>query len=579
MPVQKPKDMRGSLRRIWNLTRGHRRGLGWVLLFSAFVSLSAIVSPLLIGQVINLIFDASPALWMLALLLGVYVLDWLARFLQKYLMASVAQKMILSIRTALFAHMESLSLAYFDRKQHGELMSRLTNDVDNIASTISDSLSLLMTYCFTVVGIFAIMVSLNVVLTCVALVAVGLIFALTRVITRHTRVLFERQQQALGDLNGHIEESIAGLPTVKAFRRERLVTGQFEQRNERYRAVATRAIIWSGFLMPITNVINNLCFVAIAVTSGLMAAQGMITVGLVSSFLLYSRQFSRPFVSIANIYNSFQTAVAGAERVFEVLDEAPDAPDKSDAIELKAARGDIEFRGVRFGYNPESPVLRGIDLHIPAGTRLAVVGPTGSGKTTFINLLTRFYDVDDGSIMLDGRDVRDYRLHDLRRVFGVVLQDTALFGMSVADNISYGQAATREAVEAAARAAGADGFIKRLPEGYDTVLAQGGAELSQGQRQMLTIARTLLADAPILILDEATSSVDTMTEARIRRAIVDLSQDRTSIIIAHRLSTIVDSDMIILIESGRIVEKGTHDELMRQNGRYAAMYRTQSGMC
>ncbi len=353
---------------------------------------------------------------------------------------------------------------------------------------------------------------------------------------------------------------------------------QFEESNDQLCQVATKAQIWSGFLMPLTNVINNLNFVIVAVISGILAAAGRINVGLISSFLLYSRQFSRPFVDIANIYNNFQTAVAGAERIFEILEEEPEPADKEEALPLRAPRGEVEFSHVTFGYKPEEPVLKDVSFHVPAGTRVAVAGSTGAGKTTLINLLTRFYDIDGGSILLDGQELRNYRLQDLRETFGVVLQDTALFCMSVRENISYGKRdVPEERVRAAAKMAGADSFIRRLPQGYDTLLTQGGLALSQGERQLLTIARAVLQDAPILILDEATSSVDTVTEQRIRKAMLTITEGRTSFIIAHRLSTIRDSDLILLMENGQIAERGTHEELMAQNGRYAQMYRTQMG--
>ena len=579
MRVVKPKDMKGSLRRILWLTKGSRKGLGWILMLSGLASLSSVLSPLLIGKAVNQIDGGNPVMWLLALLAGLYVADWLVRFLQQFFMASIGQKMILNIRTGLFSAVKNLPLSFFDRSQHGELMSRLTNDVDTISTTISDSLTHLMMYGFTILGIFFIMLYENVILTCVALLAVIMILILTRVITRQTRKLFKKQQVVLGKLNGQIEESISGLSMIKAFGRESKVVGEFEENNEEFCEVATQALIWSGYLMPITSVINNLNYVLIAVVSGVMAANNLITVGMISSFLLYSRQFSRPFVEMANIYNNFQTAVAGAERIFEILDEEPEPPDVLGALSLDHPRGEIRLDHVTFGYDAKVPILKEVSLDIPAGTRVAVVGPTGAGKTTLISLLTRFYDVNEGSILLDGRDLREYKIESLRRAFGVVLQDTSLFGMSVRDNISYGRSDVPfEKIREAAVTAGADSFIRRLPAGYETILHQGGTTLSQGERQLLTIARAILTDAPILILDEATSSVDTMTEQKIRKAMLGLTKGRTSFIIAHRLSTIRYSDIILLIEDGHIAEQGTHEELMEMDGQYASMYKTQLGI-
>ena len=500
------------------------------------------------------------------------------KFLQGFFMASIGQRVIHHIRRTLFGWIKTLPLSFFDRHRHGELMSRLTNDVDNISTTISNSLTLLLTYGFTVVGIFAVMLYLSPVLTMVSLCGVGLIVLLTKTITKRTKVLFSGQQKSLGSLNGQVEESISGLSVVKAFCREEEMEREFAEKNQELCKVSIQALICSGYLMPLMNVINNLLYVVMSVLCGIFFVNGRITdIGLVTSFLLYVRQFTRPFVEIANIYNNFQTAVAGAERVFEILEEQPEPPDREKTVSLEHPRGDIELRHVEFGYQPGQPVLKDISIKIPAGTQAAIVGATGSGKTTVINLLTRFYDVSSGSILLDGHDLRDYRMEDLRRAFGVVLQDTSLFAATVRDNICYGHPeASLEQVQEAARTAGADSFIQRLTKGYDTVLKHGGMELSQGERQLLTIARAVLANAPILILDEATSSVDTVTEQKIRRALLKLCADRTSVIIAHRLSTIRDSDLIILLENGEIAEQGNHEELMELNGRYAQMYRTQT---
>ena len=577
--VVKPKDMKGTLSRLWKMTAGQRKGLGWILLLSTLASLSAILSPYLSGRAVTVIAGGDAVTAVLLCLSALYICDWLIKFLQSFFMASIGQKIICHIRNLLFQHIRTLPLAFFDRHRHGELMSRLTNDIDNISTTISNSLTLLLTYGFTIIGIFIMMISLSPRLTGVSVGGVILIFLLTKTITRRTRPLFARQQKDLGALNGQVEESISGLSVVKAFGQEEKMEAEFEEKNGQLCKTAIRALVVSGYLMPMMNVINNLCYVAIAVFSGILYVNGTITsIGLITSFLLYIRQFNRPFVEIANIYNNFQTAVAGAERVFEILDEEPEPADRENAIPLDHPKGDIELNHVSFGYTPEKQVLKNISLHIPAGTKVAIVGPTGSGKTTIINLLTRFYDITEGSITLDGHDLRDYRMEDLRRIFSVVLQDTALFSASIKENISYGNTdATIEQIRAAARITGADPFIQRLPKGYDTVLDQGGQELSQGERQLLTITRAVLTDAPIMILDEATSSVDTVTEQNIRRALLKICENRTSIIIAHRLSTIRDSDLIVLLENGEIMEKGTHQELLALDGKYAAMYRTQTG--
>ena len=574
----KPKNMKGTLRRLWRLTEGQRKGLGWILLLSAFASGASILSPYVTGKAVTAISGDDAVSWVLLCLTGLYLGDWMVKFLQAFFMALIGQRVIHHIRKTLFSHIKTLPLSFFDNHRHGELMSRLTNDVDNISTTISNSLTLLLTYGFTVVGILFMMLYLSPFLTVVSLFGVGMIFILTKTVTKYTRRLFSRQQKSLGALNVQVEESVSGLSIVKAFCREEEMEREFEEKNEELCKISIKALICSGYLMPLMNVINNLLYVAISVLSGVLFVNGRITdIGLVTSFLLYVRQFTRPFVEIANIYNNFQTAVAGAERVFEILDESPEPPDRQGAVRLNHPRGDIELRHVEFGYTPENPVLKDISIKIPAGTQAAIVGATGSGKTTIINLLTRFYDISAGNILLDGRDLRDYRMEDLRKAFGVVLQDTALFAISVRDNICYGHPeATIEQIKKAAQTSGADSFIERLPEGYDTILEHGGMELSQGERQLLTIARAVLANAPILILDEATSSVDTVTEQKIRRAMLQICANRTSVIIAHRLSTIRDSDLIILLEIGTIADQGTHEVLMAYNGHYAQMYKTQT---
>lgn len=577
-PVQKPRDMKGTLSRLFQVLKGDRKGLVLILIFAVLSSASGIFSPLIIGQAISAISNGNAVLTFIFVLLGIYVGNFLVNLLQGIISGIFSQRVTYRIRVGLFRIMTGLPLKFFDTKQHGELMSRLTNDVDNISSTIADSLSQLLSSLFSMIGILVVMIRLSLPLTLVALIGTAAIVIFTRLVTKVTRPLFVKQQKDLGLLNGQVEETISGIFIVKSFSREKAVTQDFEKLNENLSKTATEAQTKSGIIMPVANVINNVSFVAISVLSATLAVQGLLSVGLITSFLLYIRQFSRPFVEISNIYNNFQTAIAGAERIFEILDTTPEPADKPDALPVKAPKGDITFTDVEFGYTPEKMILKGINLHVPAGTKVAVVGPTGAGKTTLINLLTRFYDVNAGSITLDGHDLRDYRIADLRKAYGVVLQDTVLFAESVRYNIAYGNEwATIDDIKKAARIAGADSFIERMTDGYDTVLAQSGAELSHGERQLITIARAVLSNAPIMILDEATSSVDTLTEKKIQNALLSVTEGRTSFIIAHRLSTIRDADLIIVIADGRIVEQGTHDELVALGGRYAAMHEAHVG--
>lgn len=577
-PIVKPKDMRGTTRRLLDTFKGDKKGIIMILLFAILSSASGIFSPLVIGRAITAINNGNAVMLFILLLAGIYASNFLVSLLQGIITAVFSQRVTYRIRTRLFNTMVKLPLSFFDTRQHGELMSRLTNDVDNISSTIADSLSQLLSSIFTMIGILIVMITLSLPLTLVALMGTAAIVILTKIIASITRPLFIKQQKDLGLLNGHIEETISGIFIVKAFGREKAVTKDFEILNDQLSKTAEAAQIRSGIIMPAANVINNVSFVAVSVFSAGLAVQGVISVGLITSFLLYIRQFSRPFVEISNIYNNLQTAIAGAERIFEITDTSPEPEDRDNTFPLDDPKGDIDFKNVVFGYNKDKPILKGIDLEVPAGTKVAVVGPTGAGKTTLINLLTRFYDVDSGSIILDGHDLRDYKMSDLRKAFGVVLQDTVLFAETVRYNIAYGNAdATLEDIKKSARVAGADSFIQRMPQQYDTVLERSGTELSHGERQLITIARAVLANAPIMILDEATSSVDTLTEKKIQNALLSVTKGRTSFIIAHRLSTIRDADMIIVIADGQIAEKGTHDELIALGGRYAQMYKAQTG--
>lgn len=517
----------------------------------------------------------------LGALLLAYALDAALVVSQGWLMAGASQEIVKSLRRDLFGKLQRLPVSFFDSWSHGDLMSRLSNDVDNISSTIAQSTTQLVSTLLTIAGSFTLMLVLSPLLTLAALVTVPLVFLLTRTVSRRTRVLFRRQQAALGAMNGHIEETISGIDVIKAFGREGAAIGEFDGLNEDLKSIGTEAQVWSGFIMPLMNVINNLGFAAVAAVGGVLAVKGLVTIGVIASFISYSRQFSRPLNDLANTYNTLQTALAGAERVFEVMDQAEEAPDRPVASSggagvLRGIRGDVDFESVSFGYKTDRLVLRDVSFEAREGSVTALVGPTGAGKTTIVNLLARFYDASAGSIRIDGRDLRDYARDDLRRIFGIVLQDSYLFSGSISENILYGRPGASEGeVARAVAAANAASFIDRLPRGYDSVLTEGGSPLSEGQRQLIALARAILADPAILILDEATSSVDTRTELHIQAAMIKLMEGRTSFIIAHRLSTIRNADNILVMEGGRIVESGRHEALMAEGGLYHRMYSSQ----
>ncbi len=577
MKGEKPRHLKETLVRLWGMTSGNRRALATVIVFSCVAAAGTTFSPLLIGRAVSAVDAARPVAGILALLTALYLGVAGVTFFQHYLMATASSRVINHIRTVLFTRMKNLPLAFFARRTHGELMSRLTNDVDNVSVTISSSLTMLCTQVLSLAGIFCLMLFMSPLLTCIAMCGAGAVFALVKIITARTHELFARQQKILGRLNGQVEESVSAPDVVKAFCLEDGMIAQFERENDELCDVATRAQIWSGYLMPLANVINNVSYLSLAAVSGVLALKGILPLGTVTAFLLFIRNFTRPFVNIAGIYNEFQTAVAGLERIFDLMDEPPEQPDSPGALLLENPHGEIEFKNVTFGYDPATPVLKNISLRVPAGTRLALVGPTGAGKTTLVSLLTRFYDVDEGQILLDGHDLREYRRADLRRAFSAVPQDTFLFAGTVGANIAaFRENCTSEEIRAASKSAGAEKFIDRLPDGFDTMLTTGGPELSGGERQLVALARAAMNAAPISILDEATSSVDSLTEAQIHRAMGELARGRTSFIIAHRLSTVRDADCIALIDGGKIVELGTHAELMARDGLYAAAYRAQT---
>ncbi|WP_413305049.1 ABC transporter ATP-binding protein [Bacillus sp. 1P10SD] len=581
-PVVKPKNFKGTLKRLWHYFGNEKKMLTLIFTFILIDSVLMLLAPFLIGRAIDAMtpkfgkVDFNLLEVMIIVLTCAYVTDAVLTFLQGWLMAGVAQRVVKRLREALFQKLQKLPVSFFDSRTHGELMSRLSNDVDNVSNTISQSTTQLMSGLMIISGSLIMMLILSPLLTLASLVTVPLVFLLTRTIAKRTSVLFKNQQIQLGTLNGHIEETISGIEVVKAFNHEEKVIEEFDAVNEKLRAVGLKAQIWSGFLMPIMNVINNLGFAIVAVIGGVLAVKSLITVGAIASFITYSRQFVRPLNDLANIFNILQSGVAGAERVFEVMDEQEEPADLPSAVPLEHPKGHVVFENVSFGYRPDVPILKNVSFEAHIGSSTALVGPTGAGKTTIVNLLTRFYDVTDGRILLDGRDIREYTRDSLRKCFGFVLQDTYLFSGTIKENIKYGKPdATDEEVEQAARMANADGFIKRLPQQYETALSENGGNLSQGQRQLLAIARVILAKPSLLILDEATSSIDTRTELHIQAALLSLMENRTSFIIAHRLNTIRDADTIMVIDHGEIIEKGSHDELMIVKGRYHQMFDNQ----
>ncbi|WGV61567.1 ABC transporter ATP-binding protein [Brevibacillus brevis] len=579
-PVSKPKNFSGTLKRLW-LAFGKEKKLLPIVFAIVFVdALLMLSAPYLIGKSIDAMTGGEEALSFLSILilalLGSYIFDGALTFLQSWLMAGISQRIVTNLRQALFDKLQKLPIAYFDSRTHGELMSRLTNDIDNVSSSISQSTTQLMSGGIVILGSLVMMLVLSPILTLACLITVPLVFLLTRTIAKRTSVLFKNQQMELGKLNGHIEETISGIQVVQAFNYEQKAIEDFTTINDRLSKIGMKAQVWTGFLMPIMNVINNLGFAMIAIVGGVLAVKGLITVGVIASFLSYSRQFVRPLNDLANIFNVLQSGVAGAERVFEVLDEQEEPVDSPGATVLAQPKGHVFFDQVSFGYRPDQLILKNISFEAQAGSTIALVGPTGAGKTTIVNLLTRFYDVTSGTIYLDGKDIREYSRDSLRRSFGFVLQDTYLFSGTIKENIMYGKPdATDTEVVAAAKMANADVFINRLPMRYDTMLTENGGNLSQGQRQLLAIARVILAKPSLLILDEATSSIDTRTELNIQDALLTIMDGRTSFVIAHRLNTIRDADTIMVVDRGEIVEKGSHDELIEQKGTYYQLFYNQ----
>jgi ATP-binding cassette subfamily B protein len=579
MATARAKNARGAARRLIAYLKPYRGKLVLVTVLLVVGAGLSLVSPLLIGQAIDTIIKTHSAQGLLriaVLMTAAGVGTWLAGSLQAWIMAGVSQCAVRDMRRGLFEHLQTLSMSYFDRHSQGDLMSRLTNDMDAISQTLSQDLTSLVSNVFSVAAIIGIMLVLNRWLALAAFVMMPFMFLLTGGIMSRTRVLFLEQQRTVGTLNGVMDETVSGQRVVQAFGREATALAVFDKSNQAALVAGRKAQFIALLAMPLLMVLDHMDIAIVAGVGGTLAIKGIVTVGVVSAFITYTQRLSQPLLQVANLLSTIQAALAGAERVFEVIDHRPELRDKPDAPQLGEIQGDVVFEHVDFGYLRDVPVLRDVNLHALPGQMVALVGPTGAGKTTMVSILSRFYDIQGGRILIDGTDIKDVQVDSLRRQLGIVLQDGFLFSASVKENLRYGRLdATDEDIVTAATLANADQFIRRLPQGYDTVLAERGSDLSQGQRQLLTIARAILADPRILVLDEATSSVDTRTEIHIQRALLNLMKGRTSFVIAHRLSTIRTADQVLVIDGGHIIERGTHTSLLEQHGFYYNLYMSQ----
>ncbi len=577
--IEKAKDPRQAALRLLPYLRPYTKTLILVSVFVLIYTLLGLIGPYLIGVAIDdyiLVKDLPGTIRIALIMLAVYLAGAGLQIASGWVMARVSQQALKKMRTDLFAHLQSLSLRFFDRNPAGELMSRLTNDIDAINQAVSQNLVSIIASLLTLVGILIAMFVLNVWLALASILVVPIMFWFTGFVAKYTRRGFRSLQKELGGLNAVIEENISGARVVKAFRRNDSAIETFREHNQAVYQAGLYANTYALMLMPLTNVLGNFFVIVLAGFGGWLALQGLTTIGTIAAFISYGRQFIQPLRQLANMYNSIQAALAGAERVFEILDSRPDLSDAPDAISVQKLDGHVTFENVHFGYLDDVPVIKEMALKAQSGQTIALVGPTGAGKTTLINLLTRFYDINSGSIKIDGIDLRQIKMDDLRRQLGIVLQDTFLFSDTVMENIRYGRlSASDDEVIAAAKLADADHFIRQLKEGYQTHLSERAGNLSQGQRQLLAIARAILADPSILILDEATSSVDTRTEARIQKSLLRLMEGRTSFVIAHRLSTIRDADNVVVINDGEIIEQGNHHQLLEKQGFYHNLYISQ----
>ncbi|HJF34292.1 MAG TPA: ABC transporter ATP-binding protein/permease [Sporosarcina psychrophila] len=589
MAGKKAKDFKGTLRRLIGYLKPRRNALIAVFFAAILSTIFMIAGPKIMGNAITELFEGAygkltgisgaaidfNAIGKLLLLLaGLYVVSSLFSYLQQYIMSSVAQKTVYDLREDVNGKLEKLPLKYYDGRPVGETLSRVTNDIDTIGSTLQQSLTQFITSVVTIVGILIMMLTISPVLTLIALISLPLSLFGIRPILKRSQKHFADQQRTLGQLNSHVEEMYTGHQVVKAFGHERKSVAEFDEVNEQLYDAGRKAQFISGIIMPVMSLIGNLSYVVICVVGGILVTQRAISIGDIQAFITYTRQFTQPIMQTANIANIIQSTVAAAERVFELLDEEEEIKEVT-TVSLARAEGTVTFEHVDFGYGDDL-LIEDMNIDVSPGQTVAIVGPTGAGKTTLINLLMRFYELNGGKITIDGLDTRDMSREDLRTTFGMVLQDTWLFNGTIKDNIAFGkEGATDDEIFTASKTAYADHFIRTLPDGYDTLLNEEASNISQGQKQLITIARAVLANPPVMILDEATSSVDTRTELLIQQAMNRLMEGRTSFVIAHRLSTIRDADLIIVMDQGKVIEQGTHNELLEENGFYAELYNSQ----
>ena len=585
MPVEKPKNFKRTINRLADYLRPHRYRLIIVFLAAMLSTVFGIVSPRIMGLATTSLFesflsggrvDFDYIAQILAALGSLYILSSVFSYLQQYIMVDVSQQTVYTMREDISRKLARLPLSYFDSNSYGDILSRVTNDVDNISTTLQQSVTQLVTAFVSLIGILVMMLIISPLLTLVSLIVLPLSFWVTKAIATRSQTYFAAQQKKLGELNGHVEEMYTGHLLVKAFGREGESVNEFKKINNQLYDASWKAQFISGIIMPLMIFINNLGYVLVCVFGGIMVTRGSITIGDMQAFIQYSKHFTYPIAQTASIANILQSTVASAERVFELLDEGEESPEPLKTKTLPPPRGDIGFEKVSFRYTQDTPLIEDFNIEVKSGQTVAIVGPTGAGKTTLVNLLMRFYELDSGIITIDGMNIRELKRGDLRNVFGMVLQDTWLFNGTVWDNIAYSRPdATKEEICSAAKISNADHFIRTLPGGYDTVINEEASNISQGQKQLLTIARAILADPAVLILDEATSNVDSRTELLIQKAMGELMKGRTSFIIAHRLSTIRDADLILVMDEGRIVEQGSHPELMAKGGFYTDLYNSQ----